>query len=1297
MPPWQSILLYLAIVSNSVIVIKSQQQKCLNIEEVYPKKYFIKENVAQSLMINIESSTRMTHLLASHIFYIFAKEVLGYTKLNINIHEDNFQILNVMERLSDYSDIRVAIPPATINLEVWTSPEYDTFEKEFVKEVGSVGPPGRFGWFIPKRYYGPIKKFYEDKYLWNDAIQEVHWSFFLNLRLASQFHLDSKILNSLIWKNQYHMKKVNNTWEPICPNVNCTDNMSMYIPKQCLGQNCAILLAPEFEASGFLINQVDEMGVYVNILWLGKNLKTTLRRLNEYYANLGEQQSYFFFHWYPGDVVTDESKFITVQFKNNEFYNFTNNMVNGYKYEMQRLVKMVWSKMEQGAHPLFLGVRHFKLRQQDYAFLLDLVEQGKYNVSEIACEWMKKNKKIWSRWNSTETAVIYIGGIFPLDDRLPFNGAGIVQSAKKAVNYINKHNLIKGYVLNLMIQNGNCQSDAVMSSFLDYLVVKNYYDNLVGVLGPACSETIEPIAAVSNKYRMITISYAAEGVSFADRNKYPYFFRTIGENQHYKHVYLSLFTEFRWKRVAALTEDGQKYTEYISLMSDDLGKNNISFIANKKFPRGRSTEDMRYYLEDLKAKRARIIIADVVDHDARMVICEAWQLQMTAKEGYVWFLPVWLSPDWYNTTKYNATEQIGCSVDQMIEAANGYFSLTHAYFAPDEDMMQENITVGQWKRNMKSIHRPISDYAGFAYDAVWTYALALTQLLQNDSEDMSVLHSANTSRKLVNYIQDVDFHGVSGHIKFRGGSSRVSTINIIQWYDRAKHVVGSFYPNVSQFRPEIHGGQLSLNGTQIKWFTPDGSIPEDGALPPPVCAVEALARVFDVECQTAIIILNVIIAGILLIGVVCVCFYMKARYDRKVQRTRKFMQSLGIPFDKHSPSDLDKWEMARERIVINRKLGEGAFGMVYGGEVELDSGGWSPVAVKTLKVGSTTEDKLDFLSEAEVMKRFEHKNIVKLIGVCTKDEPVYTVMEYMLYGDLKTYLLARRHLVKSKDIDESEEVSPKRLTNVAMDVARGLSYLAEMKFVHRDIASRNCLVNDKRTVKIGDFGMTRAIFDNDYYKFTRRARLPVRWMAPESLALGVFTPSTDVWSFGVLLYEIITFGNFPFQGKTNPEVLMEVKNGQTLQIPKAAKPQLVGLMSSCWKRESKERPTASQIVEFLANNPRLLTPCLDVPILSVQMGDSDELEMPTKNIKVSPSKSANGSSFQAPATVYGDRTDPDNIPLELCCPKEPLLGQGRGSSSNLLSRLGVGSKRESEEDDEYPEQSISQSQDNTNV
>lgn len=164
-------------------------------------------------------------------------------------------------------------------------------------------------------------------------------------------------------------------------------------------------------------------------------------------------------------------------------------------------------------------------------------------------------------------------------------------------------------------------------------------------------------------------------------------------------------------------------------------------------------------------------------------------------------------------------------------------------------------------------------------------------------------------------------------------------------------------------------------------------------------------------------------------------------------------------------------------------------------------------------------------------------------------------MEFMLYGDLKTYLLARRHLVNDKS-EESEEISSKKLTAMALDVARALSYLSDLEYVHRDIASRNCLINAQRTVKLADFGMTRSVAGNDYYRFVRKGMLPIRWMAPESLEHGRFTIASDMWSYGVLLYEIITFGSFPFQTMNNCQVMEYIKTGHTLEVPQGVKPQL---------------------------------------------------------------------------------------------------------------------------------------------
>ncbi|KAJ8944828.1 hypothetical protein NQ314_009369 [Rhamnusium bicolor] len=285
------------------------------------------------------------------------------------------------------------------------------------------------------------------------------------------------------------------------------------------------------------------------------------------------------------------------------------------------------------------------------------------------------------------------------------------------------------------------------------------------------------------------------------------------------------------------------------------------------------------YLIDLKSKRARIIIADVVDDVARAVMCEAYRLKMTAAQGYVWFLPMWLNTTWYDTNYFNInkTEIVNCTTEEMIKASTGYFAMTHAYFAPDDAIMQENITVKQWKQRYEKSAPVKSDYAGFAYDAVWTYALALDKLAKTDSEALANLHSVKSTNELVRLVEATDFFGVSGRIKFRGGPSRFSVINIMQWYDNSMHTIGHFFPNLSDDKPEILGGDLRINSSAVKWFTPNGRIPEDGALPPPVCAIEGLARAFDVECQTAMIILNVIVAIVLVIIVIGVCLYMKRK------------------------------------------------------------------------------------------------------------------------------------------------------------------------------------------------------------------------------------------------------------------------------------------------------------------------------------------------------------------------------------------------------------------------------------
>ncbi|XP_066143378.1 uncharacterized protein [Euwallacea fornicatus] len=1285
-----------------VALANPKYQRCLTDEpEVSPKKYFYVNGT--SLNIRVETSERITHQLVTSVFLYFIREVVGYANIEKIEQTDNFEIAEVIQRLTDFTggdkktdrNGRILPPEAssTINLEVWISPEYDTYVTDFVKECGNLSPPGRFGWFIPINLTGPIKEYYSQE--GRTDIRTIHWRHFRDPNFVKFFEIEDKVVDTLL---KMAFENATKTLF-VCPDSEGCVN-STFVPPQCEGtQVCALLLTADYLALKFVKKHIMENELYVKVLFLGKKLESMVHYVtNSVYNHTKNNKSLVILSWTPSDVILYERNFVTVSFENCESLNFTQE--SGYKYEMHRLVKVAWDKVEKYASPLHYHLRRFKFNAKQYSDMLKLYEDHKTHnkIEEIACMWMRNNKHTWLTWKQNQKNYIYIGGIFPMSGS-SYAGKGIARGAMMAISALNKNRtVLSEYDFHMIATDGMCQPDNVMKNFIDFIVNKEYHNSLVGVLGPACSDTVEPLAGVSKHYHTLIISYAAEGSSFSNREKYPYFFRTIGENMHYRHVYQALFQKFGWKRVAALTEDGQKYTEYISLMQDDLEKSGgITFIANKKFPRERESDTMTRYLEDLQAKKARIVIADVVDEVARQVMCEAYKKDMTAYQGYVWFLPIWLETTWYDTDKYNVhkNESVNCTTAEMIKAVTGYFSMTHAYYAPDDSIMQENITVREWRNRYENTSSNlISDYAGFAYDAVWVYALALDKLSRSDPEALADMHSANTTGKLVKLIEQTDFFGVSGRIKFRGAPSRFSIINVLQWYDNSTHMIAEFFPNLTNNDPVIRGGNLKFR-EKVRWFTSNEHVPEDGTVPVDECAIQLMATAFNVQCQTALIILNVMVAMFLGVTVMGVCLYLKYKYDKKVKKQKAYMKKLGLRYERKYTMDLEEFEIPKENIEITRRLGEGAFGMVYGGDAYIPPYGWYPVAVKTLKSSSTAEDQIDFLSEADNMKRFDHKNVVRLIAVMTKATPLATLMEYCLYGDLKNFLLSRRYLLAeraaedNKNVEALEDITPKRLTNMALDIARGLSYLAELKYVHRDLACRNCLVNAQKMVKIGDFGMSRPMSDYASYHFTRKGMLPVRWMAPESLTSGVFSTATDIWSYGVVLYEIITFGCSPWVGRANMDVVDMVIDGQSLDVPKGAKPQLEGLMKSCWSQDPKERPPASEIVEYIANLPKLLNPCM-VPLQSITMDDGDGLgpavecdfhlghidTIPnTTNINSGdrprnpyaftlwPQTRTTGSKAPLPPLITDHDESTVSMQLENYCPKEPLLGPSKSSSS----------------------------------
>ncbi|XP_034136659.1 tyrosine-protein kinase Abl isoform X6 [Drosophila guanche] len=257
----------------------------------------------------------------------------------------------------------------------------------------------------------------------------------------------------------------------------------------------------------------------------------------------------------------------------------------------------------------------------------------------------------------------------------------------------------------------------------------------------------------------------------------------------------------------------------------------------------------------------------------------------------------------------------------------------------------------------------------------------------------------------------------------------------------------------------------------------------------------------------------------------------------------------------------DEWEICRTDIMMKHKLGGGQYGEVY--EAVWKRYG-NTVAVKTLK--EDTMALKDFLEEAAIMKEMKHPNLVQLIGVCTREPPFYIITEFMSHGNLLDFLRSAGR----------ETLDAVALLYMATQIASGMSYLESRNYIHRDLAARNCLVGDNKLVKVADFGLARLMRD-DTYTAHAGAKFPIKWTAPEGLAYNKFSTKSDVWAFGVLLWEIATYGMSPYPGIDLTDVYHKLEKGYRMERPPGCPPEVYDLMRQCWQWDAADRPTFKSI------------------------------------------------------------------------------------------------------------------------
>uniref|UniRef100_A0A3Q4H3B1 receptor protein-tyrosine kinase n=1 Tax=Neolamprologus brichardi TaxID=32507 RepID=A0A3Q4H3B1_NEOBR len=290
------------------------------------------------------------------------------------------------------------------------------------------------------------------------------------------------------------------------------------------------------------------------------------------------------------------------------------------------------------------------------------------------------------------------------------------------------------------------------------------------------------------------------------------------------------------------------------------------------------------------------------------------------------------------------------------------------------------------------------------------------------------------------------------------------------------------------------------------------------------------------------------------------------------------------PFTYEDPNEAVR-EFAKEIdiscVKIEQVIGAGEFGEVCSGNLKLPGKREMFVAIKTLKSGYTEKQRRDFLSEASIMGQFDHPNVIHLEGVVTKSSPVMIITEFMENGSLDTFLR-----------QNDGQFTVIQLVGMLRGIASGMKYLADMNYVHRDLAARNILVNSNLVCKVSDFGLSRFLEDDTSDPtYTSGGKIPIRWTAPEAIQYRKFTSASDVWSYGIVMWEVMSYGERPYWDMTNQDVINAIEQDYRLPPPMDCPSALHQLMLDCWQKDRNNRPKFSQIVNNLdkmIRNPNTL-------------------------------------------------------------------------------------------------------------
>ncbi|PAA56855.1 hypothetical protein BOX15_Mlig005222g1, partial [Macrostomum lignano] len=825
-----------------------------------------------------------------------------------------------------------------------------------------------------------------------------------------------------------------------------------------------------------------------------------------------------------------------------------------------------------------------------------------------ACDWLASQLADSPVRLGALPSQLRIGLIWPRG--ILFDDPRVLEFANLSVSIINAYNcsrldpgrpqfcslLDDNYQLELLPRGLDCSNPGVLDYYmrLHCLDVNCNFEAesagpIVGMIAGTCSKTVEAVAQASTHLGTMVVAPTVESPVFARRDIYPNFYRTIPSYVAYADTVSQFLVANSWNQLGLLTNK-KLFLNSQHFQQDKVRICHDEFLSERELTLQQAKDSL------LRAKNegCQLFAMDYFRKGTCLYMCAAYQLGMFPKNNYQFILAHW-AKDIFTERGANCTGTgihvpEGCTDSQVTEASNGH--LVVKGFLPADRLNAYRLRLGEpaevpmpSRASSPSVGANFDEnyFGPYTSDAVYLLANALGQLHSSDSAALHRLKSPLVVAAYRQILAATQFDGFRfGHSHEPGGGF------LAVWLRSLQRDGGGGYvsKNLASYRWSINGSAVVVSAESPPALPPSDYLTADGRfirLLHPACFA-AFMRALNPKwsCNQALTAFLAILLTVVLTATAGLFYGVLRYWQQKVQ------DRANQPF-REMRERLAHMEVPKLSICINRKVGEGCFGTVFGGEINISEKRWESCAVKVLTENCKSDAVLKFLEEAEVLCKLDHENIIKLLGVSTVNQPYYIVMEFCLHGDLKSFLMARR---THRDVVYT---SPEYLTRYAIDIASGLEYLhsQDPPVLHRDVALRNCLVDSFYRVKLGDFGLAR--MTPNYYRMQAPNFVPVRWMPPEAIQYAYFSVKSDIWAFAVLLYEMITFGKFPFYDWSHQRVMAEVARGVTLlaHFPEAANCRLRELVTRCWRYAPEDRPLVSELLHELRDQPPCVAACLD--------------------------------------------------------------------------------------------------------